>query len=330
MIDFKNFNTNSIKSKLILSSLVTVLAITAVFGLVVFFNLTSLSGKLADLGEQRSQEMMAQLKQKSEKDKQKIKDFYESMLKDKASGMLQKDKLTVVPMYTDNSFMALRDFLQKTFEGDGELLVASFFVEEKNSIKAWQFLSKKYSKGMEVPIEYDMKKLSWKSVDSSGKATYAYDSRVPELIKYNKKTTEIKEIEIEDATGKKITATVFDCVLPIFENTEGDDLADARKDGEAIGYLRYTLTLEKMKEALRAEENLLSASLAKLENSNKEAAKKAAGVAMSTLNISFLILLVAAIGVIFGASVISFLTSSKISQPISDLTQSTKVIANGK
>ena len=206
----------SIKTKLLLSSMLTVTVAFIIVGIIVYLNLNSMSGKFLDKSKSTSDELVADMKLGAEKTTTKIKEFYEKSLKKKGENILDRDKLVITPLFLDNSFNATKELLTKVFALDDEILALSFFTVEEEKIKAWVYLDRKYPKGLGLITVYDKKTHSWNSKINKNAITVK-DLRVAEISKLSKKDIRLIDFTLRDTNGNEKTVQAYDCIVPIFD-----------------------------------------------------------------------------------------------------------------
>jgi Fe2+ transport system protein B len=118
--------------------LILVLAIVS-FGITTYRGLISLSEKFSALNLQRSESVKETYRKVSNENIQKIKTIYEQNLKNKGIQLLSKDSTSLASMIADNSYTGVAQFLQKTFENDRDIVLATYFTADGNDIQAWHF-----------------------------------------------------------------------------------------------------------------------------------------------------------------------------------------------
>ncbi|NQZ67591.1 MAG: Hpt domain-containing protein, partial [Lentisphaeria bacterium] len=318
----------SIKTKLLLSSMLTVTVAFIIVGIIVYLNLNSMSGKFLDKSKSTSDELVADMKLGAEKTTTKIKEFYEKSLKKKGENILDRDKLVITPLFLDNSFNATKELLTKVFALDDEILALSFFTVEEEKIKAWVYLDRKYPKGLGLITVYDKKTHSWNSKINKNAITVK-DLRVAEISKLSKKDIRLIDFTLRDTNGNEKTVQAYDCIVPIFDNSDDATVGELKQEGEAVGYLRYVITLEKMQDAIAAESMELTAALKEKEANNAATLIDTQNMAKESLNSSLVIVAISGMIILLITFFISRIVSSKMTDPIVELTDFARVIADG-
>ena len=185
---------NTIKAKLLSSSIGTQLFAFIVVFSIAFFNHTNLVDDFLSLNEKRSTEVIDNLKNTSESTKNKISKFYEDSLRTKGNNLLDKDLLVIKPPFLENSFTVIKNFLKNAHALDEEIVHASFFVVDDTGTKAWQFVDNQYPDGLGLKTVYDQDSKSWKS-EIDGQTVVVPDDKVADISGTNEKRIELIDFE---------------------------------------------------------------------------------------------------------------------------------------
>ena len=310
----------SIRQKLLFSNALSLLIAFALLGLIGAFGITHLTQFFLKMNADRSQVARANLQRSFEGNIENIRNIYQSQLERKGWSLLLKDSSSVLPMIEDNSFWQLRNFLAENFRDDPELLEASFFVREGNSIRAWQVLTKDYPAGLGLPIEYDLTQGGWVASEKRRKI-FIRDPSIRELSQLSVPSVQSKEI-LDFNPQRERRQQVLDCLIPLFKrNTDPESIERALKRGEAVGFLRYVLSYDRMEETIEAEKKKFESKLAENERLNQSSAELEERETIQLLRqVSYLL----GLGVL-GAMVLSYLISStsstRITSPVKELTR---------
>ena len=317
---------NTIKAKLLSSSIGTLLfAFVIVFG-IVFLNLSILVSDFLNLSEQRSNEVISNLKKTSESTKEKISKFYEDSLRSKGNNLLDKDLLVIKPPFLENSFTVVKNFLKNAHALDEEIIHASFFVVDDTETKAWQFVDNEYPDGLGLKTIYDNESKSWVT-ELDGKTLKVLDEKVAEISNTDKKRIELVDFKVTEADGSTRTIKAYDVSIPVYDGTP-DEFQEIKEE-EGVGFLRYVITLEKMQDALAREETLLASALERRQSENKEAFEVVRDLGLDAQKNSVTILAAAGALILFVCLFINLFIASRISKPVTALTTSAKKIAEG-
>ncbi len=319
----------TLRTKLIASNVVTIgSTVIVLLGLSVY-GLKSLSDSFLGLSAERTENVRAEISGVSKSNIENIRTIYEVEAKKKGQALLSKDASTIQPMVDDNSFGAVREFIEKTFSGDSDLLSASFFVLEDGDIRGWQVVNRSNPKGFEIPIEYSRTARAWKAKTKSGKAVTVFDPGVLQAVQANGASIELKQEKVPGTDGVEFDRSYFECVIPVFKGQFGAAVATARKAGEAIGFLRYQISLEAMEKQIRKQSEANAAMIAKLEEGNASAQSRTQELG-SVQQQKMLVLTFGTAGIfVFLTIVASTIFSGKITNPVKALTAIAQKMAKG-
>lgn len=315
--------------KLIVSNVATIAVSLGLLGILSFRGLNELSSKMMSLNEESSKVARENLQSLSGESISKIAQIFKEGMQRKGRDMIDKDSATVLPMMEDNAFLQLRDFLKKNKKRDPDLVLASFFVVEQGDVKAWQYVSTAHPEGLEVPIIYNEKKRVWQAKDSKGKRVEIPAPEVSILQNSDDAVVQEREIDLTDANGKTTRRKVMDCYVPINKKGRGAVIAASRKRGEAIGYLRYVLSLQKMEEVIASQTGVAEKKLSQLKEENEKSLKEARDVGSNQLTHSVLILGLFGGLLVMGAIAYATVFSRKITGPIKRLKEYAEEMAQG-
>ncbi|MEO5969486.1 MAG: HAMP domain-containing protein, partial [Bdellovibrionia bacterium] len=305
-----------LRQKLVSINLLILLLAIVSFGTTTYKGLIGLSEKFSGLNLQRSESVKESYRKVSDENIQKIKTIYEQNLKNKGIQLLSKDSTSLASMIADNSYTGVAQFLQKTFENDRDIVLATYFTADKKDIQAWHFTSSQYKDGLVSPTVYDRKAKSWSGHLKNGKKVKVSDPSILELIKYNDKSVKFVEYEIN---GEKKFG--FDCVIPFIEGKSGNLIKIARAKGELVGYLRYILSPEEMYRAISSEKATLEERLKSLETQNQRILKTSQETASQSSKRVLETLAFVGLLVIFFGTLVSLMGATRISNPVKILTE---------
>jgi len=318
---------SSIKHKLITANVMTVVIAFIIVGVIVVFNLNSLSSTFLTMSENRSEEVSTNMQKSSKENMKKIQRFFESSLFNKGKILLDRDSLVIKPMLLDFSFNGVRDLLGNLYALDEEILSLDFFTVEGETIKSWQLLNRQYPKGIGLKTIYDKKTQTWITEINKKKVTIS-DANILDIIKRGKKNVTLIDYSYTKSDGTTATVKAYECTVPIFDG-EPDEFAEIMEEEETIGFLRYILTLEKMQVAIKAENALLTAKIAAQKKSNEAAAKTTREAGKSSLSQSLIKLGIGAVVVLILSFFLAVMVGNKVSKPILQLKESAMLISGG-
>lgn len=298
----------SLKKKILGINLAVLLSALSVFFFVNFSQLHDLTNDFSALNMLRSRDVMRAHEANSSASIIQIRSFYESKLKERGLSLAKKDAAALEPMIADNALSSVGQFLQKAFESDPTIVLATYFAQIGDEIFALQYISKAYPKGLEQPITYDRQKRGWTSHTKSGTKVFIDDPEVLQLVGLTAPQAKFDQ-----------SNTVFDTLMPM-----------PRKDGERRrGFLRYTLSAQEMNQAIDQEKAKLVGQLKQLEEGNQEALRQAQIVSeereRKTIWVSILAALLLAVAGYFASA----LLSRRLSGPLAVLTQIAESMASG-
>jgi len=131
---------SSLRGKLT-KSILGILAVTfLVTGVVVFLSIQRLSSSFQGLSEKRTDAIRSELEDFSVKSEKRITHRYSDEMKGRALSLAQKDASSLVPPFQDNSFAQVKEFIQKVYMGDKDIVRAGFYVVEGGNILAWHYV----------------------------------------------------------------------------------------------------------------------------------------------------------------------------------------------
>jgi len=319
----------TLRSKLIGSSVLLVfLAVGALLSLSVY-GLKGLSAGFLTLSEERTEFVRSQIEGLSKSSIENIRSVYEVEAKKKGQALLLKDAKTLQPMVDDNSFGALRNFIEQTFSGDSDLLSAAFFVLEDQEIQGWQLVNRANPNGFELPITFSFKERAWKAKRKSGKVVTIPDAGVLEAVVKNSSSIQLRKELVSAPGGGEAEITYYDCVIPVFDGKFGAPVSEARKKGVAVGFLRYQISLEAMEAQIRKQNDSNARMISKLDEGNAASQRRTEELG-SKKQQEMLVLTFGASGVfVFLSIVASTFSSGRITQPVKGLTRVAQRMAQG-
>lgn len=308
-----------IRTKILVNSVLTLLIAFMIVAALVYYGISNLSSAFVALSERRAGEVTGNLEAAFERDISNIRQIYQASMERKGRSLVEKDRGPIAAMVEDNSFLSLRRFLEQTAREDPEIVFASFFVEEDGEIKAWQVISRRYPRGLTMPIEYRRKIHAWEGRDATNRRALVDDPEVPEIIKSRTERILPREIELESADGARKRVASYDCSIPVLGRT-----------GAPVGFLRYVLSLEEMERRILAERAKFEEDLGRYRRENAESASEARRLVALSLARTFGFLGAGIVLAMALGYVLSLVLSDRILKPIHALTRITEKMAKGE
>ncbi len=318
----------TIRSKLKLLTLGSMFSVFITVVIVSIYSFDKLSRKFELLLNEASLEQSQQMKEESERVKDRFLKLYESNARKKGETLLDKDAMVLKISYTSNSYSGVTDYIAKTFEFDKELALASFFVVEDGRARAWSYFSREYPKGLDLGAVYDPKRAAWKAT-VEGKAIWVGDPAMDSIGNIEQRRVQRSSMVQKNEAGKSVNVPVLEVVTPILDGTYAT-VAEYKQSGDPVAYLRYVISLDQLVRDLATEEANLKEKIQiqiALDQANAENVRLTmSGIRGQTISIMTLICLFIA-GVAF---MISRFFANKLIEPIEHLAIAAKEIAHGQ
>ncbi|HYX33515.1 MAG TPA: HAMP domain-containing protein [Oligoflexus sp.] len=282
-------------------------------------------GFLNIVGDQ-NEKFAEMLNRNSERARNRFISMFEENARSRGEMLITRDSLNLKTPFLENSYTQVREALQNSFNYDSTMLLASFVVIEDDQIKAWQYLDRDHKEGLSLPIVYDPSREVWVS-NFQGQPILVYDPGLENLRTIEKAT--IRKVQVTIGSGDtRRTVAAYEAIIPISESVL-ENMPERLKEGEAIAYLRYLISLELLDQAISMEEKEMQAMLTEqqeitqstLENTLRDANRRLAKLAVTLISTG--------IGVIILAFAISIWLSRRIAKPIEELSHAADKIAQG-
>ena len=310
------FSLMSLRGKLVGVNLLILLLAILAFGLTAYRGLNILSARFSALNLERSNSVKNSYREISSQNVNKIRAIYEQNFRNKGQALLSKDSSSLAPMIADNSFSGVRQFLQKNFEDDKDITLATYFTVDNLEIRAWNYISSEYKNGLSFPMNYDREKKGWMAKTTKGRSVFIPDPAILEAVKLDKPEVKFRAHEMN---RQKLFG--FDCTIPFVEGKTGQAVRNARKKGEPVGFLRYILSPNEMNSAIEAEQKKFENRLKSLETENQAAFIQSQSIGhQATYEIFKILAVVACLIIIFGCIAV-FISATQISNPVKFLTR---------
>lgn len=276
--------------------------------------------------EAQNQEFAAMLNRNSERSRNRFVQMFEENARAKGETLIARDSLNLKNPFLENSYTQVRETLQNSFHFDASMILASFIVIEGDQIKAWQYLDREHKDGLSLPIVYDSSREIWVS-SLQGEPITVYDPGMEKLRTLEKPTIRKVQVSVGSGSGRR-TIAAYEAIVPISESVP-EFIPERLKQGEAIAYLRYLISLEMMDQAIAMEESEMQKMLAEQSTITESTLQKTLSDTNSRIAQLVLILSSAVILVILVAFALSLWVSRRIAQPIEQLSRAAKKIAQG-
>jgi HAMP domain-containing protein len=265
------------------------------------------------------------LSKNSERSQAKLVSFFEENARKIGENLVKKDSLILKSSFQENSISTVRSNLKNTFEFDNLVLIANFIVVEDQQIKAWQYLDRNHTGGLNLPIRYSEADRKWLSGNDSARVE-VLDERALN-IKDIKKLT-IQRINFKSSVDPDVTLPAFEVITPIFDGKD-DEIDQFLADGEAVGYLRYVISLEQLAKAIASEQNELQAALTSQKQSSAHTLSTAKNKVLLGVSLSLLLQFITGVVVVLIATGIAAYLAKILSKPIDELSKASESIAAG-
>jgi signal transduction histidine kinase len=241
-VDKKSIAYN-IKRKIIFSNLLIFATLFAIISFVVYFAINNLVENFLEISTVQSKEGQSEYLRSSNFTQRRIQKLLTSSLRKKTDQMIEKDGPVMRTLFLENSFLSVREFLQKNFINDEEVVLASFFVKEGREVKAWHYIDREHPEGLALKVIYNKKKLGWEYQSKKGEDLFLSDPMV---------LTYLKQVKKEIRLTSFNTANVFEGIIPVFDPENGS-LKEQLQKGDAVGFLRYIVSLNKVEALIERE-----------------------------------------------------------------------------
>jgi HAMP domain-containing protein len=326
----KNLNAKKpLKIKLMQSSLLLLAVTFLIVSTLVFLGIDKVSTGIVELVEKRSVATKEKLTTLVSESSQRIeKDFTDDIIS-QAVSTLKKDSATLAPIFQDNSFAQVREFITGVFKNDKDILRASFFVNDGDRILMWHHVDRMYPKGTDLGMAFNKKKMKWTG-KYKDKPVEIDDDFLSEIIRSNT----VRVVETKYQSGKDsydVIETYIPVIKPFIDlNQLQQEVIAARKQKAPIGYLRYTISVESLRKHIAQERKVFSENIEQIEGDNKKTAQETKTLGMDLRN-NILFMLA---GAILGLLVMSFFftqyLSTRVTAPINRLIEVASRITQGE
>lgn len=317
-----------LKRKLIESSLIILGLSFLVAGVLVFFGIDKVSQGIVGLVQDRAKDTKEALIEFSESSSSRIKENFTKEIKQRSLQTIEKDAASLTQLFQDNSFLQIKDFLNTVFKDDENILRATFLVLDRKKIVAWHYVDRDHLNGLDFGTIYDSATQSWLGRLAS-KNIKIVDPQVADIIKTN--SVQIVDVKLQQQ-GRQIEA--LDTYIPVYSAFK--DLKQlehkttlARAQGNPIGFLRYTVSLETMKKSIEEEQASLNSYISKIEKGNQAAVLETQTLSRSLQSQTLMYLTLAIFLLIILSYFVTRFISNKITIPINKLIQTAQKISAG-
>jgi len=318
-----------LNGKLVRSSLATLSLAFLVTGVLVFFGIDQVSQGIVSLVSEQAKDTKEKLTEFSASSSSRIKEKFANDIKERSAHTLKKDSAFLSQLFQDNSFLQVRDFLANVFKDDEDLLRVTFLAFDQKKIIAWHYIDRMHAEGLDLGTIYNSSSQTWTG-HSKKKKVEISDPQVLNIIQAN--TIQIVETKI-NINGSELDA--MDTYIPVYSSFKDlkqleRDVVLARSQGNPIGYLRYTMSLESLRKSVEEEQASFNSYLSKIEQGNQAAVLETQALGRSLQN-QILTYLAFAVCILFWISfLLTRFVSNKITTPIKQLIQSAQKISAGE
>jgi HAMP domain-containing protein/HPt (histidine-containing phosphotransfer) domain-containing protein len=317
---------NSIGTRILMLSIGIVTVAFLLLGLIAGLAFRDLAHGFLAIVETQNQEFAEMLTRNSERSRNRFVQIFEENARAKGENLIARDSLNLKNPFLENSYSQVREALQNSFNFDASMLLASFVVIEGEQIKAWQYLDREHKEGLSLPIVYDSSRESWLS-SFQGQPVQVYDPGMENLRTLEKPT--IRKVQVTVGSGEsRRTVAAYEAIVPICESVP-EFIPERLKEGEAIAYLRYLISLEMMDQTIAMEESEMQALLQEQQDITQSTLNKTLTNTNDRIARLGLILISAVLLVILMAFAISLWVSRRMAQPIEELSRAADTIAQG-
>jgi len=318
-----------LNGKLIRSSLATLSLAFLVTGVLVFFGIDKISQGIVSLVRDQAKDTKEKLTEFSASSSSRIKEKFANDIKQRSMQTLKKDSAFLSQLFQDNSFIQVRDFLSNVFKDDEDLLRVTFLAFDGKKVVAWHYIDRMHVNGLDFGTVYNSTAQIWIG-HSKKKKVEISDPEVLNIIQAN--SIRIVETKIKQ-NGSELDA--MDTYIPVYKSFKDlkeleRDVALARSQGNPIGYLRYTLSLESLRKSIDEEQASFNSYLSNIEKGNQAAVLETQALGRSLQN-QILTYLAIAVCILFWISfLLTRFISNKITTPINQLIQFAQKISAGE
>lgn len=154
----------------------------SVLSVLVVLNLTQMLDSVLSTSTQQSNQTVENLKVWSGKNRENLRKIFTENLETKVTTLLSQDSFVVRTAFVDNAVGDIKELLSKKLGLDKDIVLASFFTVEEDSIKSWQYVSRRYPDGIGYTAKYDTDRKSWVVVQEGQPDLVVLDEAVGRII----------------------------------------------------------------------------------------------------------------------------------------------------
>ena len=317
----------SIRTKLLAANLSTIVFAFSLVAVIVAWSINDLVSAFLRLSEENSHATEDQLVQFSNSTREKISGFYQDAMLRAGTNLIDGAAFVIRPLFLENSYFDVKNYLKETFRYDDRILLASFVVVGRGEVRAWQHITREHTTGLGSIITYDAARRSWVS-EVGGQTVVQSDPEAADLIKSRVKSINKVDFSYTDSAGKVQKVAAYDVHIPVIDGPL-DEIDGVIEDGAPIGFIRFVLSLEKMQSAIEQEEASLAQFLLEQKAVNFKAAEHTRAIGLANRTRSVLILGASALALLVLAFLISRFLSERLTRPILQLSAGAELIASG-
>ncbi|MDQ3235282.1 MAG: HAMP domain-containing protein [Pseudobdellovibrionaceae bacterium] len=310
---------NSLKKKIAGLSIQGILLVSSITLLVAMMVVNRLLNSFMDMTDDRAQKLVHEMTANSKTNEEQVAQLIQETTLSKMKSIVEHDVPTLRTPFLENSASFIRRFIVDSYHLDPELLHVSFFSVQKGEIKAWQMASRQFPKGCDPRTRYDQANQSWIVPRPDGPDLVVPDPSMARLI--DAEGYFVQEIFIDKERALEAIAPIYD--------KDSADLASLKQDGEAIGYIRYVISLDRMDRVIAAEHEKAERALQKTIAANTEAKRAIAAMGRRFEVFGLLIILASSCCVLLFSIRHSRRKAELLAQPVRQLRDAAHVISQG-
>lgn len=319
---------NSLRKKISSLTIQSILLASSATIVVVFMVVGAILDTFMSMTDQRAQRLVREIEMNAKSNEEHISRLINETMLSKARNLVEHDVSTLRQPFLENSVSFIRNFVIESYRLDKDLLQVSFFSIEGEAIKAWQIASRQFSSGTDPRARYDGEQAAWIIPQMQGPTVTIPDPAVPDLIQNERYSVREIIFQGEGASGQRQSIRALEALAPIFDQSSGS-FAEIRARGEAIGFIRYVISLEKMDAIIALQQADLGKDLLETQRENEQAKAAIESMGRWYTFLAFFIILSTTALVLFYAIRNSRKKAALISEPVGQLTAMARIISQG-
>ncbi|SMF44717.1 ATP-binding protein [Pseudobacteriovorax antillogorgiicola] len=313
----------SIKNKIVASSLLGIFSVLVISSVMVALFSDNLITNFLNKGNEATNQFIGDFKQASQVTQNEIIEIYEEQARKKGLNLIAKDRMSLTTPFVDNQVLFIQEFISESLKLDDDIIFAAFYVVEGEDIRATKISTPQYPNGLPKGLKFNSDIDTWVGEDFEFE-----DGNLPGIIQ--RKTSGIEQVSFTytTASGETRVVQAYDVATPVFEG-EPDEIDDLMEEGEAVGYLRYVISLEKTNKFVQKTKDDLAKIIGKQEERTNTTREELIRLGKDSENQLFLALAGSAVLMTILGFAISAFVAGKISKPVTYLSKAAQEIASG-